>query len=239
MKIKIPLFLSLVLLTTSCSSPLKSEDILDRSIGYHDPTNRWESFDGILNITMEIPDRASRLSEIKINLPEEIFYVKATVDTLETVFDLNNTACKVLFNGSTEFSEEDEKKYRLNCETAKRYQNYYTYLYGLPMKLKDPGTHISDTVERKNFKGKDYLVLKATYDEAVGSDIWYFYFDPETYAMEVYQFFRMDDNGLQRDDTGEYIILSEEKIINAIKMPKVRAWYYNKDDTYLGTDILN
>ena len=50
----------------------------------------------------------------------------------------------------------------------------------------------------KTFKGKEYLVLKATYDEAVGKDVWYFYFDPETYAMEIYQFFRMDDDGNQK-----------------------------------------
>ncbi len=107
------------------------------------------------------------------------------------------------------------------------------------MKLKDPGTHISETVERKSFKGKEYLVLKVTYDESVGSDNWYIYLDPETYAMEVYQFFKKDENGNQKDDSGEYILLTEEMVVNFIKMPKVRAWYYNKDDAYLGTDILN
>ena len=56
--------------------------------------------------------------------------------------------------------------------------------------------------------------------------------------MEVYQFFRKDDDGNQKDDTGEYILLTEEMVVNDIKMPKNRAWYYNKDDKYLGTDIL-
>jgi hypothetical protein len=56
--------------------------------------------------------------------------------------------------------------------------------------------------------------------------------------MEVYQFFKTDVNGNQNNLSGEYILLSEEMVVNGIKMPKVRAWYYNKDDTYLGTDIL-
>ncbi len=51
--------------------------------------------------------------------------------------------------------------------------------------------------------------------------------------MEVYQFFK------ETKDSGEYILLSGLETINAIKMPKVRAWYYNKDNNYLGTDILS
>ena len=56
--------------------------------------------------------------------------------------------------------------------------------------------------------------------------------------MEVYQFFKTDTNGKVKPKSGEYILLSEEAIVNGIKMPKVRAWYYNKDDKYLGTDTL-
>ena len=56
--------------------------------------------------------------------------------------------------------------------------------------------------------------------------------------MEIYQFYRMDDDDNQKDDTGEYIILTEEETINGIKLPKNRAWYTNKDDKLLGTDIL-
>lgn len=106
------------------------------------------------------------------------------------------------------------------------------------MKLKDSGTNLNETVEKRTFKGKDYLVLKATYDETVGSDVWYFYFNPKTYAMEVYQFFKTDKNGNEKPNSGEYILLSEETTISGIKMPKVRAWYYNKNDEYLGTDTL-
>ena len=112
-------------------------------------------------------------------------------------------------------------------------RNYYTYLYGLPMKLKDPGTNLDSKVQKRTFKGKEYLVLKATYDQKVGDDIWYFYFDPTTYAMEVYQFYHDESK-----NDGEYILLKDMEEIDGVKMPKVRAWYYNSDDTYLGTDTL-
>ena len=51
--------------------------------------------------------------------------------------------------------------------------------------------------------------------------------------MEVYQFFK------DTKESGEYILLSALEMINGIKMPKNRAWYYNKDDGYLGTDFLS
>jgi len=113
-------------------------------------------------------------------------------------------------------------------------KNYYTYLYGLPMKLKDSGTIINEKVKREIFKNKEYLILKVNYTEAIGKDTWYFYFDPSTYALEVYQFYHDEAK-----NDGEYILLDSLETINGIKMPKTRAWYYNKDNTYLGTDDLS
>jgi hypothetical protein len=217
---------------------LTGPQLLEKALSYHDPSGNWETFNGAFNVTMESPNKAPRLSEITINLPEEFFQVKATRDTIVTEYSLKQGACGIKLNGKEDLSEAELKENNLSCERANLYKNYYTYLYGLPMKLKDPGTHISEKVVRKSFQGKEYLVLKATYDEAIGSDIWYFYFDTETFAMEVYQFFKGEPMGKGKN-TGEYILLTETLSINNIKMPKKRAWYYNKDDKYLGTDILN
>ncbi len=222
----------------SCEKELTSEQVLNNAIGYHDPNNMWNSFNSTFHVTMETPDTPNRESDIMIDNTVGGFYLKAVRDTTMVEYKVRGGNCNIAFNGSTTFTEEEAKANNLNCDRAKMYKNYYSYLYGLPMKLKDPGTHISETVERKTFKDKDYLVLKVTYDESVGSDIWYIYLNPETYAMEVYQFFKTDENGNQNNESGEYILLSEEMVVNNIKMPKVRAWYYNKDDTYLGTDIL-
>ena len=106
------------------------------------------------------------------------------------------------------------------------------------MKLKDPGTIIDPKATKKEFKGKYYWVLQVRYEYTVGSDIWNFYFDPESFAMEVYQFYKTDEKGSIIPDSGEYILLSEITEISGIKMPKVRQWYYNKNDGFLGTDTL-
>jgi len=235
-------FLLLVVLVLSShiiiAQQITADQLLEKAIQYHDPNNTWPQFNGQFTVTMETHSNSKRLSKIYINLPEEYFRVQATRDTIVTDYTLNKEDCSLTLNGASNLSEETLKANNMSCERAEMYKNYYTYLYGLPMKLKDPGTILDPTVEKKTFKGKEYLVLKATYDEAIGSDVWFFYFDPNTYAMEIYQFFKGDPNGKGKD-TGEYILLTEEIVINNIRFPKNRAWYYNKDDTYLGTDFLN
>lgn len=212
---------------------ITGNQLLEKAIAHHDPHNSWKKFKGKLFITMETPDGSDRVSEIRMNLPAEYFKLlwKKHGNSVTQIVDKDS--CSISLNGSTEISEENIKELRLTCTRTKTMRDYYTYLYGLPMKLKDQGTLIEPKTQKKTFKGKEYLVLKVNYSEPVGEDTWYFYFDPTTYAMEVYQFFHDESK-----NDGEYILLSGEETVNEIKMPKNRAWYYNKDDKYLGTDIL-
>lgn len=235
MKTNTLLFLILFLLISfqSIGQELTGAQLLDKSIAYHDPNDTWRSFNGTFVVTMSTPDGKERVSDISLDLTKEYFRVNSTKDGVSISQTVDQGECQLLLNGSGAISEEDKEKHRLSCERATMYKNYYTYLYGLPMKLKDPGTIIDPKTRKKTFKGKEYLVLRATYEKEVGGDIWYFYFDPTTYAMEVYQFFR--DESIP---DGEYILLTEEQEISGIKMPKNRAWYYNKDNKYLGTDVL-
>ena len=216
----------------SFSQEISGSGLLEKTIQYHDPDGKWESFKGVLWVTMETPNKPNRYSEIKIDIPGEYFYVKASQGGNTTEYTVDKRKCSIQFNGKIP-SDDEKKKNNLSCERASLYKNYYSYLYGLPMKLKDQGTVVHKKVTRKTFKGKEYLVLQATYRKGIGKDTWFFYFDPKTYAMEVYQFLK---NSVP--NTGEYILLTGTETINGIKMPKTRAWYYNKDDKYLGTDVL-
>jgi len=233
MSARIGLAFLLLVFSQSNAQELTGTQLLEKSISYHDPNNNWSSFKGNLGITMSMPDGKKRVSDIVLNLPKEYFQLTSTKDGIVLKQTLHKGKCELMINGSAEISEEDKKTHRLTCERATMFKNYYTYLYGLPMKLKDQGTIITSKTEKKIFKGKEYLVLKASYEKEVGEDIWYFYFDPKTYAMEVYQFFH--DESM---NDGEYILLTEEEEVSGIKIPKTRAWYYNKDDKYLGTDVL-
>ena len=82
-------------------------------------------------------------------------------------------------------------------------------------------------------EAREVLALKVTYDAAVGEDIWYFYFNPETYAMVGYRFYHDE-----AANDGEYIVLEGMEIQNGLRIPKNRTWYTNADHTLLGTDYL-
>ena len=207
--------------------------LLAKSIEYHDPNTAWESFRGTLFITMSTPNNSNRTSEVTLDFPSDYFKLVAKTDTITTTEIFNKGKCSFIVNGRTIMPKEDSKSNANNCGPILIMKNYYTYLYGLPMKLRDKGTILDPAVLKKTFQGKEYLVLKVTYEEHVGKETWYYYFDPVTYAMKVYQFYH---NESQND--GEYVLLDGIEEVKGMKIPKKRSWYTNKDNRLLGTDLL-
>ncbi|TLP75894.1 DUF6503 family protein [Maribacter sp. ACAM166] len=227
------LFIALLLNITVFGQELSGKQLLKNAIAFHDPDGNWKSFRGKMLIEMESPGNDSRSTTLEVNLPENYFKSTVKKDNSTIESELKQGECTLKLNGSTSILPTIKDSLNITCERAKMMKNYYTYLYGLPMKLEDPGSIIDSKVTKKSFKGKEYVVLKVGYDKEVGSDTWYFYFDPKTYAMEVYQFYHDES---QND--GEYILLSEMISVNGMKIPKIREWFYNKDDGYLATDTL-
>ena len=213
---------------------LSGSELLEKAITYHDPQDQWKSFRGSFQITMESPDRPLRKSTITLDLPRSYFKLEVEQKGTTASYVLEGDTCTLLLNGSSEYTEEEAKAARLSCDRGTLMKDYYTYLYGLPMKLRDPGTQLDPVVQRRSFKGSEYLVLKVTYEQNVGEDTWYFYFHPKTYALKVYQFFHDESK-----NDGEYILLEGEEMVQGIRMPKTRAWYMNKDNAYLATDTLH
>jgi hypothetical protein len=100
------------------------------------------------------------------------------------------------------------------------------------MKLTDEEVNVTGAGKLEEIEGKQYQVLEVKFDPAVGSDNWFFYLEPETYAMKAYRF----NHG--EPESGEYILLEQEEVVGGIRMPKVRKWYWNKNNEYRGTDTL-
>ncbi|WP_240042624.1 DUF6503 family protein [Maribacter aurantiacus] len=221
------------ILQSSAQEELTGPKLLEKAIAYHDPNGNWKSFKGKMAILMSTPDAETRRTQLELNLPGQYFKSSVRKGNYTVDYIIDKGECELLLNNSPVIADTYRDSLQITCERALKMKDYYTYLYGLPMKLKDPGTLIDPKVGKKSFKGKEYLVLKVKYDEEVGSDTWYFYFDPTNYKMEVYQFFHDESK-----NDGEYILLSEEITVNDIKIPKIRAWYYNTNDKYLGTDDL-
>ena len=210
---------SVLLFPANLSAQAWAKDILASSIGYHDPEGKWEQFSGAFAIEVTSKDKPSFLREVIIDLPQEYF------ELIETRGD----DIKTYRIDKGVYAAEDS----LTQARTLKLRDYHTYLYGLPMKLKDSGAQIDPKTERVVFHGKESIRMRVTYDPSVGSDTWYFYFNPENYALIAYQFYHNEAIG-----DGEYILLEALETVEGIKMPKIRSWYYNNDGSYIGTDEL-
>ena len=119
------------------SQELTGKDLLEKTINFHDPKNNWTDFQDSFTVKMITADEKIRESLIEIDLYNELFSMSVTKDHNKTFTVIDKSECKIIFNGSESFSKEDEKKHRLTCKNAFKMRDYYTYLYGLPMKLKE------------------------------------------------------------------------------------------------------
>jgi len=214
------------------SQSISPEALLEKSIKYHDPKEQWGTTPLNLHLKETRPNGADRSTNISIDLQNSTFTLDQMRDGNQVAYKVINDVCSFQLNGSSDISEEDLKKYRLNCERAQSMRNYYTYLWGLPMKLRDEGTILQDA-KLTSFMEQEAYSLKVTYSPEVGVDIWYFYFDPTTYAMIGYRFYHDE-----AANDGEYIPLKGEEKIQGFRLPKERTWYTHKEDKLLGADIL-
>ena len=232
---KKPFFILLALLAINVQAQeLTAQELLDKSIAYHDPEGKWANFKAGFTIQMETPKHPVRTTKIELDFPQQYFKSEVERGGVTTTAEWKAGQCFHRLEGSTTFTEAQAKEHGLNCEITNKMRDYYVYLYGLPMKLKDPGTQLDPKVYSKTLKGVSYHYLKVTYDEKVGKDTWYFYLDKTTAQLRHYQFYHDE-----AENDGEYILLSGEVNIGGIKMPKDRAWYMNADNRYLGTDFLS
>ncbi|NKB88306.1 MAG: hypothetical protein GKS06_08810 [Acidobacteria bacterium] len=174
----------------------------------------------------------TRTTELIIDNGASKFWMKMERFGRVTETTVTGDECWTTFNGSSEFTEQETERFQLSCDRMLRWRDYYTYLYGLPMKLRDEGTIVDPLAVRTEFEGEEVWQVRVTYDPEVGTDTWYFYFSPEDYSLTGYRFYH-DESA----NDGEYIIL--DRIQDGdMRIPKVRSWFRNNDDELLGTDKL-
>ena len=192
---------------------MTSGQLFQKTINYHDPENQWPLLQQQLFFETDMPDGTIRNSQVKINNTTGLFeYANA-----ERSFGIKMDSCY-------QISGEAQA-----CERIARTRNYYVYLWGLPMKLMDAGTDMDKKVYTETLNDKSYQVLKVTYPD----DVWYFYINPETFALEAYKFYKDEPN-----QKGEIIYLQDEMVVQQMKIPASRAWYRTENDEYLATDRL-
>ncbi len=210
---------------------LSGREVVDRSIQYHDTTDSWHSGRFKFTLNESRPGAPYRITQLEIDNGRDAFTMERIQGKEHSFRHSGPEGCTVLINGEEIPFIEAESIETLKCRENGRYRNYYTYVWGLPMKLKDPGTIIEPSVVQRDFMGKSLLEVKVNYEEGVGTDEWYFYFDPESFALRGYRFYHDPILG-----DGEYISLEGEAEIGNLRLPAKRSWYLHQGNRYLGTD---
>ncbi|MDN3203653.1 DUF6503 family protein [Algoriphagus sediminis] len=198
---------------SSKSDPSTGPEMIKASINYHDPEGQWTNFKGTLFFEDSLPPHRE----------DRVYQVELDNSNSEMTYSIEGLKYQVIQDSVVNLEGEVEE------ERALRMRNYYTYLWGLPMKLNDPGTIIEEEVSDEILNGKTYHVIRIPYEK----DIWYFYLEPETYRMAAYKFYQDEPN-----EKGEIIYLDGELEHNGMKIPQNRTWYRTEIPEFLATDKL-
>ena len=232
---RISLFtLFLMALPTIALSQPDARDIIDRSLKFHDPAGTWYSSVHHLVMRETRPSGNNRDTEIWLNYPEAGFRFEHKRGEVMAEGQIDPDGCLARVDGSEEITDEQIDSYGLSCERIERWRDYYGYMHGMPMKLKDAGTIIHPGVTTETLDGEALLKVKVTYAEEVGSDIWYFYFDPNTYAIRASRFYHDEEA-----NDGEYILMKGQVSDKGVILPAELHWYMNDDKSLIAIDYVD
>ncbi len=230
---KLAFLFCLVLTACQNGAPKSGPELLEKSIAFHDPDKQWDTLKTHLFLSSTDTAGVESFFELKIDNTEDYFAHISHPDGKNIEKGVSKGKEFFKINGDTVTSGADREKYDLNSKSVKFLHSFYMYLYGLPMKLQDEGAIIDRNVRSEVFKGKTYQTLGVTYKPEMGEEVWTFFMDPETSAMQAYRFMFSPGSA-----EGEYVLLDEIVEVDGMKIPKVRKWFLVKGDQYLGTDKL-
>ena len=211
-----------------------AERLLDRSITFHDPDGVWNRVALPLRWTSARPDGEVAL-DFEIDLfPNDAFAMRGRYGDALLNYRASEGTWSASLDGESELSAEDRAKAGLVREDGFFWRNYFGFLGGMPMCLKDPNVQIESDTFEVELEGKTVLALRANFHPEVGADTWIFYFDSETAQLVGCCFYREDPTG-----DGETLIFEELVSVAGIRLPKRRTWYTNAEREMLGIDELS
>ena len=202
----------IISLLFGCEKALTSEEIINRSIRFHDPSNAWSTLQATYFFDEYRPDGVIRKTQVTFDLPNDTYEIQR-----EGQYHYRMVSDSLLLISG-----------EINPERAHTIKNYYLYLWGIPMKLADPQTPVGGW-ERDTLDGRVTYKVRINYEK----DTWFYHFDQSNFEMVGYTFYQ--DSILSH---GERIELDQTRKMGSILTPTVRKWYRLPEEEYLGKDVL-
>jgi hypothetical protein len=215
---------------------ISGDELLARTIAYHDPTGVWDSFSGTVRlITARADGSSSGFEFIHVDNPSNLYRAVRIVGDVRIEFGESEGNCFHSLNGETELTPDEIERYNLVCENTLFRSEHHTAHIGLPMEIRESGMQIDEDVTRTELGGEPALSWTMVGDSTtVRHPYWAsrvtLFVNPDTYAMLGYQVEPPEGSGM-------LWLLSGELDINGIKMPQVKRVYDPEDGSLIFTDV--
>lgn len=230
-----------VLLVLACSflyackkaTFISPEEMLSKSIAYHDPSGNWDKTALHLHIQEPRIKNTSRYSVVTIDNKLNSFELKRNRGdkTASYIMSADGDASTQL-NGEAVTDTNSIKQYLLQPSRVGRYQDFYKQLLGLPMSIQ-PLIDSLGTSKKVLFNNKSCIKVPVKLTKGVFSNYWNLFFDPTTFEIVGIEIIYPDD-----PEKGERLYFDGAIKIDGLTLPRHRHWHEYKGDAYSGSDIL-
>jgi hypothetical protein len=240
---KILLFLFLVSLTSKnsqCQAQLfkkRGQDIWERTIAYHDPYNKWNSYTGILQEITVFANNHYVQETIEINKPDD--YYLSTVFQSFGIIKRGMDKGKYFFslNGNQDVPAAIKNDFGLSEAGIIGFREQHMGHFGLPMHLKSSGMKVQRKAKVVDFEGRKCFELSFIGTPETVINKYYegkliLYIDTKFYSMR----------GLKWEPARKpayYVVFSKEIEINGVRIPHVMSCYRVENNTPLYSSINN
>ncbi|MFT7665220.1 MAG: hypothetical protein ACI87A_003456, partial [Planctomycetota bacterium] len=215
------------------TSAVGSEQVLNRSIAFHDPDGLWNDVAIPLQWVGRKADGTISMDLTVALGPHGAFQLSGQYGGAHFEYAVVDDQATVSLDGQTELSEEKRKSFALDREDGLFWRNYFGFLGGLPMCLRDPDVQLEMVPFLTELEERTVLAVRTSFDAEIGTDLWTFYFDQSTFELVGCRFDRADS---ERD--GETLVFEGLCEVGGMQLPKLRGWSMNSDGKILGTDEL-
>lgn len=225
-------FISLGILMISgmvWSQSMPAFEVINASIQYHDPNMKWASLKGEFKVVSERD--TTRL--ILANNISKVEWNELLKDSRTITGGYIGDSCYVHIDGRSVKPEGEIDNFLLDCTQIKGRSNYWLYMFGLPMKLKDEQAIVAQKSELVDFLGNKYWRIRVDYNGSAAGEYWQFYFAPETFRFAIAQYFHP-----ALGDDSEYIVYDTPIDLHGMVLPSKHSWYMYNEREFIGSETL-
>ena len=194
---------------------LSSDEIILKSISFHDPNSQWNTFYDTMNFESSFSFNDSIPEDLELTFNNKESYFKYFNHDRKVEIEYRPNSCNASPNNSL-------------CGNYSWTYGFYPYIWGLPMKLNDPGIKPEKGFKKTVLNSDSVWEIQVNYE----AENFWFYFDEKDYQLKGFKFIKNDST-----NHAEIVILKDLKEVNGIKFPKHRTWL-NLDSTLIGTNEL-